>query len=296
MVKSKHTQAVCLFFLLFVNNQNMKKLSLPFKIPDFTYMYKYLLIISLLSIVQYILKLFDFEYADAFFTTAFCVTLSFCFTKKVKIRVFKFILPLICASFLMCYYIFRKDIAIIFAEKFSSNAVTFGFFDTLLNTCSFFDFRNIVYDTSYGGAMLIDGNIKCGIIDIVNANKNSLLAPYLTGRILSVFAFAGVLSALSKNRKYNLIIIIIMLFTGNQTPGLMLLLFISPAFYFIALLFNFFSFFIAQVLSLKGGFDVSASIFEVVFSSGNAVYILCLGAMFCAVSYYFSRVVSERRK
>lgn len=296
MVKSKHTQAVCLFFLLFVNNQNMKKLSLPFKFPDFTYMYKYLLIISLLSVVQYVLKLFGFECADAFFTTAFCVTLSFCFTKNVKIRVFKIILPLLCAAFLMCYYIFRKDIAIIFAERFSSNAVTFGFFDTLLNTCSFLDFRNIVYDTSYGGAVLIDGNIKCGIIDIVNANENSLLAPYLTGRILSVFAFAGVLSALSKNRKYNLIVIIIMLFTGNQTPALILLLFISPAFYFIALLFNFFSFFIAQVLSIKGGFDVSASIFEVVFSSGNAVYILCLGAMFCAVSYYFSRVVSERRK
>lgn len=274
----------------------MKKLSLPFKFPDFTYMYKYLLIISVFSVVWYVLKLFAFEYADAFFTTAVCIVLSFCFTKKVKYRALKFILPILCVAFLLCFYIFKRDVSIIFAEKFSNNAVTFGFFDTLLNTCSIYDFRNIVNETSYGGAMLIDGNLKCGVINIVNANDNSVLTPYLTGRILSVFALAGVLSALSKNRKYNLIIIIIMLFTGNQTPALMLLLFIFPVFYFIGLLVNFFSFFIAQSLSLRGGFDVSASIFEIIFSSGNAVYLLCLGAMFCAVSYYFARVVSERRK
>lgn len=259
-------------------------------------MYIPVLIISCLSVAAYVIRLFSSAAADAVFFAGTAAVLCFFFAGRANGRAFKIILVLLCAAYIAVYFALGNSLFSLAAEKFSSNAVAFGFFDTLFNTAGIFDFQTLVYTTSYGGARLISGQLVCGVSDIVRLDPDSSLVSYLSGRILSLFAFCGILLSRKGDLRARLIIIAFMLISGNSAPALILLLFTTPAAYFLSLLAVFFSFFAASLLDTGGAFVVSPSVFEIFYHSQNIIYLLAVSAVFCAVGYYLARVVSERRK
>lgn len=272
----------------------MRKLRL--KKYDMTLMYIPVLIISCLSVAAYVIRLFSRDTADAVFFVGTAAVLCFFLTAGINNRAFKIILVLLCVGYISVYFVLGNSLFALAAQKFSSNAVTFGFFDSLFNTAGIYDFQTLVYTTSYGGARLIGNQLVCGVSEIVKTDPDSSLVPYLSGRILSLFAFSGILLAKKDNLRAHLLIIAFMFISGNTTPVLILLLFTSPVSYFLLLLANFFSFFAANMLDIGGAFVVSPSVFEIFYHSENVIYLLAVSALFCAVAYYLARVVSERKK
>lgn len=272
----------------------MKRIKL--KKYDMTFIYIPVLILSILSVVTYIIRLFNAEAADTIFFMSTVILLCFFIVPRVRSKAFKAVLIILAISFCAVYFTLGSSFFITAAKKLSSTAASFGFFDFLFNTCSVYRFEQLVYETSCGGARIIDNQLVCGVVNIVKANEQSDLISYLSGKVVFIFALCGILLSEKKNFKANLLICALMLISGNPTPALILLFFTCPSVYFFALLINFFSYIISVQFDIKGAFRVSPSIFEIFYHSQNIVNVLAVCVMFCAVSYFVSRLVRERKK
>lgn len=272
----------------------MKRIRL--KKYDMTFIYIPVLLLSILSVITYIIRLFNSEVSDYIFFTGTVVLLCFFIVSKVNLKALKVIMILLAIVFLAAFYILGNSFLITAAKKLSSSAVSFGFFDFLFNTCSVYKFQQLVYETSCGGARIIDNQIICGVINIVKANPDSELISYLSGKVVFMFALCGILLSEKKNFKANLLVCALMLISGNPSPALILLLFTSPSIYFLAMLINFFSFIISAQFDIKGAFRVNPSLFEVFYHSDNIINLLAFSVLLCAVSYFVSRLVNERKR
>lgn len=272
----------------------MKRLKL--KKYDMTFIYIPVIILSALSVVTYIIRLFNVSVADNIFFVGTVLLLCFFIVCNVRSKAFKAVLVILAVSFCTVYFTVGTSFIISAAKKLPSSAASFGFFDFLFNTCSVYKFQQLVYETSCGGARIIDSQLVCGAVNIVKADPQSSAVSYLSGKVIFIFALSGILLSDKKHFKANLLICALMLISGNPSPALILLFFNSPSVYFLALLINFFSFIITAQFDIKGAFRVSPSLFEIFYHSQNIVNVLALSAVFCAVSYLASRLVRERKK
>lgn len=277
-----------------VNISGMKHFMI--KKYDMTFMYIPVLILSILSVILYIVRLFHAAAANVLFFTCTTALLCFFIVSRVNAKAWKVVLILLAIFFSAVYFILGDSLFSFAAEKFASACASFGFFDFLFNTAGIFDFETLVYQTSYGGARLIGNELVCGVVNIVKADPQTDLIRYLSGRCIFLFALLGILLSEKKNFKANLLIGALMLISGNPAPALILLLFTSPPLYFLALLINFCAFIVSVLFEIKGAFVVSPSVFEIVYHSQNLVNFLAVGAVFCAVSYFAARIVKERKK
>ncbi len=269
-----------------------------FKINDyqFEYMKKPIMLLSLISALVYALKLFSVSFADNifFFSVILIVSIPIMVRirnvcNKITFTVFLFILFIL-------YINVYEDTIIFLAEKCKNNGIFFGFVNSFFNTIGLADFENLIYHTAYGGAKLIKGVLATGAADIFLLNpQNSGTYIFLCGRYISILTAIGIAFSIKKNRGFVLFVTMFTVLTGNFTPYLLMLLFMSTPDYFLFLLFNFFSYFAANFARIGSGFAVSPSVFEFLVYKNNYVYTLAVGIFLCAVSYYISRLVKERR-
>lgn len=290
----KYFSGARLFIWIKGNIIFMKRLRL--KKYDMTFMYIPVLILSVLSVIMYIVRLFFPKTANAVFFVLTAAVLCFFIAARIRLKILKAVLILLAISFCAVYFILGNSFFELAAQKFGNTSPSFGFFDFLFNTAGLYDFQTLVFETSYGGARLVDNMLVCGVVNIVKANPQSDLVYFLSGKTVFMFALCGILLSEKKNFKANLLICALTLISGNLTPVLILLLFTSPAVYFLALLINYFSYIVSEVFEVKGAFTVSPSIFEIIFHSQNVINVFAVGFLFCAASFFVSRLVRERKK
>lgn len=276
--------------------KSFKKIKIEF-IHDYAFLLKPLMLLSVITAIVYALKFFDVSYADYLMLGAVIVVISVAMINHTA-NLYKRISVIMVMLILSVLYIgINDDITISLAGKCENNGIFFGVVNSVFNTFGLTDFEDLIYRTSYGGAKLINGNIATGAIDIYTLNHSCREASqFLCGKYLSLFAGLGISFAIDKHRKEVWFITLFAFLTGNLTPYILMLLLVFTPYYFIYLLFNFFCYFIANAADIRSGFSVNGSIFELIVHHDNIIFIVILGIFICAVSYYISRLVKEKRK
>lgn len=276
--------------------KSFRKIRIEFK-HDFSFLLKPLMFLSVISVVAYGLKFIEVSFADNLMFFAVIVVIAVSLINHAKSAYKRISIVLILLIAFVLYMNVYDDIIIFLAKKCENNGVFFGVLNSIFNTFGLTDFQELIYHTSYGGSKLINEKIATGAVDIYMLNNSCREASmFLCGKYLSLFAGLGISFAIDKHRKEVLFITLFTFLTGNITPYLLMLLFVFTPYYFIFLLFNFFCFFIPTVADIQGGFSVNGSLFELLIHRENIVFIIVLGFFICAVAYYFSRLVKEKRK
>jgi len=231
-------------------------------------------------------------YIYALFAAVLAALWSRCNNVNKKLCLF-FILVILMTLYISLY----NDFVAVLAKKCENSGIKFGVIDSFFNTLGLPDLENLIYYTSYGGAKFIDGNIVTGASDIFIKMKSlNYSHVFLSGKLLSLFVLPGITLSFKNNKKEALLITALAIATGDFTVYLLMLLLVYTPYYFIYLLFNFICFLIANTAEMNYGFAVNPSIFELLFHNDNLVYIFAVGIFLCAVVYYFSRLVSEKKK
>lgn len=289
----------CLFFLKkthSIHMKSIKKIKLKFKY-DFSYLLKPLMLLSFLSVITYGAKLLGAAQADKVFFVLILLVITPIVLNHIHNSNYKLSFMLVLFILIILYLYVYDDLLVFLVKKCRNNGIIFGVVNSIFNTFGLTDFENLVYYTSYGGAKLIHGEIVTGAVDIFKAKLNSSEASmYLAGRYFSLFSALGIAFSVKKHKKAILFISVFTFLSGNFTVFLMTLLLVFTPYYFIFLLFVFISYFISNVVMIKGGFAVNSSIFELFVYCDNYVYILAVGIFLCAVSYYISRLAKEKLK
>ena len=276
--------------------KSFKKIKIEFK-RDNSFLLKPLMLLSVLSFVAYGLKFIEVSFADSLMLGAVIVVITVALISHIKDLYKRISLMLILLIAFILYINVYDDMIISLAKKCENNGVFFGIVNSIFNTFGLTDFQELIYHTSYGGMKLIGDRITTGAIDIYLENNACREASmFLCGKYLSLFAGLGISLAIDKHRKEVLYITLFTFLTGNMTAYLLMLLLVFTPYYFIFLLFNFLCFFVPAVADIQGGFFVNGSLFELLICRENIVFIIILGIFICAVSYYFSRLVKEKRK
>lgn len=262
---------------------------------DFEYLTNPIIIISFVSVLIYIVKLFGVMQADKLCFGTMLAVISVFVIKKTGKRNVKIILVIISVILFAAYYIFADKAAVFIAERLKENLLALGVLNGILNTFGIFDLDNLIYYTSYGGIRLVNDNIACGIINIVKLNSDSELSVYLSGKIISMFSLLGIVFSVKESRGKLLLIALISFLCGNPMPILLALMLLNMPLYFMYLLFNFLSFSAARLFSVKAVFYVNPSLFEIIIHSDNLIYMFAVSLLFSAVSYYASKMLQEKR-
>ena len=273
----------------------MKNILKNIRFIPYEYAQKPILLYSAFSVIVYLLMLLKVNNAYKLIFIGFVICLFFCLFKRIKKKIYKIILLIFCIALLIFYFCFSEKLIFFFAEKCAKNNIAFGGVSSLLNSVGIYDLNNLIYNSSLGGARFYGGKIICGAVNIANSIKSSNSALYLTGRILALFSLSGVLLSSKIDRKQKFLLILFLLSSGIEAPCLLFLLLCEPALYFLFLILSFAGYLLSSILSVKAVFRFSPSVFEVIFLSDNKIYLICLCVLFCAVSYYLSRLVKERR-
>ena len=187
-----------------------------------------------------------------------------------------------------------------FVAYLPENLFFFTFADTVLNGFGIFDYENLLFKTSLGGAKLVNGELICGFINLAKNNPASKAALYLCAKAVFVFSLCGIcLSKLHYEKEFRkeiLIISLCIVLTGNPFPALLLLFICDRKLYFLSLCFVFLSCVAAKLADKALLFTVNPSVFELLLNSTARAYHLALLAFAVSVSYYLSRLVTERLK
>lgn len=262
---------------------------------DFTYLLNPIMIISTVSVFIYVLKLFGIMQADRLYFGAALIIIAVSAIKKENRKKAVYIFIIIAVLISILYYLFAEKASVFLAEKLKDNYTALGVLNGILNTAGISDLDNLIYYTSYGGTRLIQDTIVCGVINIAKANPDTELSFYLSGKIISMFSLLGIVLSIKENRGKLLVLALISVLCGNPAPLLLALLLVNMPLYFMYLLFNFLSFLIAQLFSVKSLFYINPSLFEIVFHSDNLIYIFVVSIFFAAISYYASGMLQEKR-
>lgn len=264
---------------------------------DFGFLMKPLAAISLISAFAYGLKLLDVREAKILIPASLWAVITVCMLIRAK-NPYKRLTVILLALVGAVLYIGIYDEFVVFAaEKSSGGGVKFGMLNTIFSSFGLYDYEELMLRSSYGGAKIINGIFATGAADIFLLNPAGEEASlFLSGKYLSLFAAAGIALSLGKHKKEVLFITLFAFLTGDLTVFLAMLLLVFTPFYFVFLLAAFVCFFVASVGGLKYGFSVNASVFELYKYNDNILYFLILGVFICALTYYFSRLVKEKKK
>lgn len=266
---------------------------------DYSFLYKPVAALSVASLIVYVLKLFAIKVEAYFAAGALFLILVFIMIKIKTIRI-KAVWLLIIITLAVAYFCcFDKLIGFI-TSALPKNVFLFSLINTGLNTFGIFDYESLMFYSSVGGARIINGNLICGIVNLVKQNALSQASVYLSAKALFVFCLCGVLlSRLHYDKQYKTEIIIIIaaiVLTGNPFPGLVLLFINDKPAYFLSLCFVFFACFAAKLLDVGLIFYVSPSVYELLLHSTARVYHIALLVFAVSVSYFLSRLVTEKLK
>ena len=233
----------------------------------------------------------------------FALTIVYSSKRLTKIQSF-FSLSAVALLIFLMYY-FDETAARLIAGRLSGKGALFG---AVRNVYSLF-FGNmleeLVYHTQYSKAILTNGGIVSGAVDIFQfdtESPNGVTASLLTGRyfeniFLPLGAGLSVFPHLEKKEKLTLAsVCLLSVLAGDSRVLSLFLLLVNPLLYVAYLAVIFSGYLVASLLDLRIGFTFSASLSEAVKYVGSPVYFLLTGAVLAVLMYFLSVYILTKFK
>ena len=265
---------------------------------DYSFLIKPVAALSVLSIVFYLLKLFGLKPDMVYIIISAAVVLAFMMI-CVKSKPLKFCWFVLIAGFVSIYFIIIRKNILSIAAYLPNNLYFFSLVNAILNTFGIYDYEQLMFNSSLGGAKLINGELVCGFVNLAKYGSESA-ALFLTEKAVFVFALIGILISFAlvdkEFRIEYLIIALSLLLTGNVTPVLLLLLITKRPIYYLTLLFSFLSCVVAQLADRSFTFLVSPSVFELFLHSSARTYLFAEMIFIISAAYLITRLVCEKVK
>jgi hypothetical protein len=179
-------------------------------------------------------------------------------------------------------------------------SVLFPPFDTLFSLFNSSMFRDLLYEKSYGGAMLINESIVCGVKELYKYGyRGAETAGVMGGKYLFLFASAGVsfnlFGEVKEGHKTALIFSFLSFaLSGNPFVFLLYLLMQSPHMLVLLLPLSSLCYAAAYSLKIKSGFLNDASLIELFLNIDKPLYLLTSGAVLFSAGYFIMKYILLR--
>jgi hypothetical protein len=244
------------------------------------------------------LKLFGLKPDLVYIIISAAVVLAFMML-CAKSKPLKFCWFVLIAGFVSIYFmIIRKNILSI-AAYMPNILYFFSLVNAILNTFGIYDYEQFMFNSSLGGAKLINGELVCGFVNLAKYGSESA-ALFLTAKAVFVFALIGIMisfALIDKEFRIEYLITVLSLFlTGNVMPVLLLLLITKRPIYYLSLLFSFLSCVVAQLADRAFTFLFSPSVFELFLHSSARMYLFAEIFFIISAAYLITRLVCEKVK
>ncbi len=255
--------------------------------------------LSLLTAVNYLLNLIKIE-ADKYFAIVFVLIVLWFVFRYIKSWVIKTIWFIFSAIYLVFLIVFSEKLALLLTSYLPKNLYLFSAVNTVLKTFGLFDYENLMFQSSEGGARLIKGDLICGFVNLSEANPQSYSGLFLSAEAIFTFCLCGIcISKIHYDREHRseiLIMASLLLLTGNPAPILFMLFITDKPVYYLSVLFAFLSCVAAGLADRAFLFKVSPSVFELLFNSQTKIYLFAVSIFAFSVGYYLSRLAREKLK
>ncbi len=183
------------------------------------------------------------------------------------------------------------------AEFLAGKGALFGAVNTFYELAFSGKLKDLVYTTSYSGAVADINGIKSGVVNILYTRKTAQL---LTGRyFVNISLTLGLAAAMFKRLKgsrlaaFICVCALAVIFGEIRLFGLFILLY-NPVVYFVYLLCAFVCYLVPSLLDLRIGLQGGGSLFEL-FKYGNRWgYFIAVALVTAALMYFAARLVFTR--
>lgn len=196
-----------------------------------------------------------------------------------------------------CGYLFDvyENLLILILNTIGSRGGIIAFLFGLLN--SFFemispDFKTLVYQKSYGGAVWIDNSILTGAKHIFEADaQHTAVYTFLSGRLLQLFIYPGMAMAMSdalkgKKRHALAVLTVCTVLSGNSVLFFLFLLLESPFAFLAAAFLTALCYLTAYLLKLSVGFMESGGLPELIMHLNGNYLLFAAGAAITVLAYF----------
>lgn len=195
---------------------------------------------------------------------------------------------------------FIMELSGFISDKAYFSPVLFGVVDNIFSLLDIDTFREMIFNNSYGGSVLIGDEIVTGIKDMLKAGySGKLVSTYLSGHYFLLFSLSGISAALffdlkGVQRYVLLATAVCAVISGNLTFLLLFLFLESPYLFAAVLILSGGAYLAAYVIDLGMGYLAGGGITEMIIYSDKLVYLLAGGVVFVAIGYFVYKFVFEK--
>lgn len=195
---------------------------------------------------------------------------------------------------------FIMELSGFISDKAYFSPVLFGVIDNIFSLLNVDTFREMIFNNSYGGSVLIGDEIVTGVKDMLKAGySGKLISTYLSGHYFLLFSLSGISAALFFDLKgvqrYVLLgTAVCAVISGNLTFLLLFLFLESPYLFAAVLILSGGAYLAAYVIDLGMGYLAGGGITEMIIYSDKLVYLLAGGVVFVAIGYFVYKFVFEK--
>ena len=186
------------------------------------------------------------------------------------------------------------------SDKAYFSPVLFGVIDNIFSLLDIDTFREMIFNNSYGGSVLIGDEIVTGVKDMLKSGySGKLVSTYLSGHYFLLFSLSGISAALffdlkGVQRYVLLATAVCAVISGNITFLLLFLFLESPYLFAAVLILSGGAYLAAYVIDLGMGYLAGGGITEMIIYSDKLVYLLAGGVVFVAIGYFVYKFVFEK--
>lgn len=195
---------------------------------------------------------------------------------------------------------FIMELSGFISDKAYFSPVLFGVIDNIFSLLNVDTFREMIFNNSYGGSVLIGDEIVTGVKDMLKAGySGKLVSTYLSGHYFLLFSLSGISAALFFDLKgvqrYVLLgTAVCAVISGNLNFLLLFLFLESPYLFAAVLILSAGAYLAAYVIDLGMGYLAGGGITEMIIYSDKLVYLLAGGVVFVAIGYFVYKFVFEK--
>lgn len=182
----------------------------------------------------------------------------------------------------------------VIGSRGSVTSFLFGFLNNIFELISP-DFKLLVYEKSYGGALFLDGSVVTGAKHIYAASSGATaVSTFLSGRFVQLFAVPGIAMAIAEvlkgRKKKGFIVLAVCCFLSGNTSLLYLYILLESPFLFLAGAFLAgVSYLAASLLDFSAGFAYSGGFAELIMNFGGNMLLPVVGIVITVLSYFVFR-------
>lgn len=195
---------------------------------------------------------------------------------------------------------FIMELSGFISDKAYFSPVLFGVIDNIFSLFNIDTFREMIFNNSYGGSVLMGDEIVTGVKDMLKSGySGKLVSAYLSGHYFLLFSLSGISAALFFDLKgiqrYVLLATAVCAVISGNLTFLLLFLFLESPFLFAAvLILAGGAYLAAYVIDLGMGYLSGGGIAEMIIYSDKLVYLLAGGVVFVAIGYFVYKFVYEK--